>query len=313
MNAKIDGSASRVPPEYYDMEDSDNVCYLCENPRYRLLHEVTHFGFPFLFKQCQCGLIKQTPMPNTKFFDWFFNSDTFLSVREKEDENIWGYYDFLADEACRLATSRKRYRMLRHLFEVERPLEVMKIGPATGSFLHVIQEHGHHAMGCDVSSTFVEYAKENYAIHIDQGRFEHQDYADGRFDMILLLNVIENVPNQVEFLNAINRTLKKDGHFILNFVNMKRNLVAAFQKSKYFLYRPPVCYAYTMPVMRRVLEKFGFRIVEVHNDIRYLHMEKIVTLLGWNRILPVSRRLRLHRLHFPIYAYPSKILVARKE
>ena len=76
--------------------------------------------------------------------------------------------------------------------------------------------------------------------------------------MILLFNVIENVPNQVEFLEAIYRKLKPAGHFILNFVDMQHNVIAALQRSKYFLFRPPVCYAYTMPVMRRVLEKFGF-------------------------------------------------------
>ena len=63
-----------VPQEYYDLNDSDNVCYLCGNPNYELLYEVNHFDLPFVFKKCQCGLIKQTPMPNKHFFEWFFNS-----------------------------------------------------------------------------------------------------------------------------------------------------------------------------------------------------------------------------------------------
>jgi hypothetical protein len=68
-----------------------------------------------------------------------------------------------------------------------------------------------------------------------------------------------------------------------------------------------------MSVFRRILEKFGFHVVECHRDIRYLHMEKIFTLLGWKWALPFARSVKLHRLHFPIYAYPSKILVARKD
>jgi len=308
----IDTALHRIPPEYYDADDSDNVCYLCESPRYELLHEVKHYGFPFTFKKCQCGLVKQTPMPNTGFFDWFFNSEMFLSSKKADESEIWGYYDFLGDEACRLATSRRRYRKLSRIFDVGRPLEIMKIGPATGTFLHIAQQHGHHATGCDVSSKFVSYARENYSVHIDNGRFEHMGYDDGRFDVVLLLNVIENVPNQVEFLKAIHRTLKPGGYFILNFVDMEKNAIAAIQKSKYFLYRPPVCYVYTMKVLERILEKFGFHVVECHRDTRYLHIEKIVTLLGWKGILPVARSLKLHRIHFPIYAYPSKILVSQR-
>ena len=194
------------PPEYYDANDSDNTCYFCGNPRYTKLYDVTHYDFPFTFQQCACGMVKQTPMPNEQFFEWFFNSDVFFSSEKTEKDHIWGYYDYFADEPNRLATSKWRYRKLKHLF-ANGPLNIMKIGPATGTFLHVAQQNGHNVRGCDVSAQFREYAQEHYNVTIDHGRFERQPYADGQFDILMLLNVIENVPNQVEFLEAIHRTL----------------------------------------------------------------------------------------------------------
>lgn len=298
-------------PEFYDRHDSDNVCYLCENPRYAPLYDVTHYDFPFTFKRCACGMVKQTPMPNEQFFEWFFNSEVFFSSKQSDKASIWGYYDYFADEPNRLATSQWRYRKLAHLFE-NNPLNIMKIGPATGTFLHVAQEHGHHVLGCDVSNRFAEFARKNYNVQIDQGRFERQPYEDGQFDVVMLLNVIENVPNQVEFLESIRRTIKPGGYFVLNYVDLHNNVIAALQKSKYFLYRPPVCYAYTGLVMRRVLEKFGFEIVETHRDMRTMNVEKVVTLLGWRRALQLARAFKLNRLSFRIYAYPSRIVVARR-
>jgi len=303
---------TQISPDFYDLEDSDHVCYLCEQPSYTPGYEVTHYGFPFRFQRCQCGLVKQTPMPNVRFFEWFYNSELFFSSNKSEKSEIWGYYDFFPDEPSRLATSRWRYKKLQHLFEVGRPQEIMKIGPSTGTFLYVANQNGHHGIGCDVSSSFVEYAKDSYKVQIDHGRFEHKNYADAQFDAVILFNVIENVPNQVEFLQAINRKLKQGGLFILNFVDMKNNLIAAIQKERYFIYRPPVCYIYEMPVMKRVLQEFGFEVLESHRDIRYMHIEKIATLLGWGWLLAIPRFLRIHRVPFPIYAYPSRIIVARR-
>lgn len=303
---------SQPPPDFYDESDSDNVCYLCNNPRYSLVYEVTHYGFPFKFLRCQCGLIKQAPMPNEKFFDWFFNSEIFFSSKKTGKSEIWGFYDFFKDEPCRLATSRLRYRRLRTFLDRDRPLEILKVGPATGTFLHIASQHGHHATGCDVSERFVDYAKQTYKVQIDHGRFEKMNYKNEQFDAILLFNVIENIPNQVEFFQAVRRTLKPGGYFILNFVDEKRNAIANIQKERYFLFRPPICYVFNLAVLKQALTKFDLDPVVWYRDIRFLHLEKIFTLLDWKWPLTVANHLGIHQQPFPIYAYPSKILVARR-
>lgn len=297
--------------EFYDHTDSDNVCFLCNHPAYDLRYEVTHFGFPFRFKQCQCGIIKQTPMPNKQFFDWFFNSELFISAKQSKSAKIWGFYDYYKDEPCRLATSKYRYKKLSGIFGSRRPMKILKIGPSTGTFLYVANQHGHHAIGCDVSTQFVDYAKENYGVHIDNGRFEHMAYADGSFDAIMLFNVIENIPNQAEFLNAVGRKLKPNGYFILNHVDVEHNLIEKLQRQKYFMYRPPICYIYSTRVLDQVLDKFGFSVTDRFRDIRYLHIEKILSLLGWHAPLVAAKAIGLHRVMFPVYAYPSRITVAR--
>ncbi len=305
-------SLKSLPPEFFDEDDSDNVCFLCNKPKYRLVYDVKHFEFPFSFKECQCGLVKQTPMPNEKFFEWFFNSGAFFNAEETDNSEIWGYYDYFADESSRLSTSTWRYKKLKKYFEEKGSANVMKIGPATGTMLHVAKQKGHKVRGCDVSSRFAEYARSNYNVEIDNGRFEQMPYEDNQFDINLLFNVIENVPNQAEFLTAINRTMKTGGYFISNFVDMKNNLVEKFQKSHYFIYRPPICYTYTMEVYEEILKKYGFEIVEIQRDMRHMHLEKISTLLRWKWLLNLSKAIKVSRINFPLYAYPSRIVIARK-
>lgn len=306
-------TAPTTPPEsFYDQADGENCCILCEDPRYTLHRRISHFGFPFRFSRCRCGMIKQTPMPNEQFFEWFFNSELFLSAKQSGSENIWGFYDYLRDEDCRLATSKHRYRRLRRVFSSDRPLRIMKIGPSTGSMLHVAQNHGHEVVGCDVSSKFVTYARDHYGVRIDHGRFEHLPYEPESFDVILLFNVVENVPNLSEFLASIAQRLRPGGHFVLNHVDMRHNLIERVQKERYFMYRPPICYMFETGVLHRLLEKHGFEVEDRLRDIRYMHLEKIFTLLGWTSALGLARALKVDRIRFPIPAYPSVIQVARR-
>jgi len=304
---------TEIPAEFYNQNDSDNVCFLCNNPKYVLKYSITHFGFPFIFKTCHCGIEKQTPMPNEKFFDWFFNSDVFYSAKNTNKDYVWGFYDYFKDEASRMATSKRRYRILKNYLTADRPLNVMKIGPSTGTFLYVANQHGHNAIGCDVSSEFIDYAKKNYNVKIDHGRFERINYDDEQFDVILLFNVIENIPNQDEFYKEVYRTLKKGGYFIFNFVNMKNNFIAKLQGSKYFLYRPPICYGFRLDVVDRIMNKYGFKIVANKRDIRFMHLEKIFTLLHWKWPLSIIRALKIDQINFPTYAYPSRIIIAQKQ
>ena len=93
---------------------------------------------------------------------------------------------------------------------------------------------------------------------------------------------------------------------------MKNNWIEKLQKDKYFIYRPPVCYAYPQETIQLILDKYGFTLTEKFNDRRVMNVEKVLSLLGWYKILAIARKLKISRISFPIYAYPSKIIIARK-
>ena len=301
----------QLPSDYFDLNDSTNECFLCENPKYSLRQHLTHFGIPLTFQQCQCGLIKQTPMPNEKFFEWFFNSATFFESKANQDENIWGYDDYFSDEPSRLNTSRLRFKKINKYIDMKSGAKLLKIGPATGTFLHVAQESGLQVRGSDVSNQFANYAKENYHVEIDIGRFETQNYAENSFDFLILFNVIENVPNLDVFMESVSRVLKPGGCFIFNHVRMDKNFVEAIQGKKYFMYRPPICYMFAGDSLEKMMTKYHFKKIHSMLDIRYMTPEKILGLLGWRKIKKLVQLVGLGRPNFPIYSYPSNITIAK--
>jgi len=307
------GTSAEIPklPDYYYSHKNASECVGCGNPDFKKHREIKHFGFEFVFHRCDnCGVIKQIPMPNEAFFDWFFNSDLFFSAKSSDSNEIWGFYDYFKDESSRLKTSRYRHKKLSKVLGWDkRNISLMKIGPSTGTFLHAAQQAGHEVRGCDVSDRFAGYAMDNYHVKIDIGRYENLGYQNEQFDAIMLLNVIENVPNLSAFIASIRRTLKIGGHFVLNHVEMKGNLIEKLQGDKYFIYRPPICYVFKGDNLNHVLSSRGFKLVTKKRDIRFMHLEKITTLLRWRWALKLAQALGIARMEFPIWAYPSWISV----
>ncbi|MBF0171506.1 MAG: class I SAM-dependent methyltransferase [Nitrospinae bacterium] len=303
----------QLPADYYDQDDSDNVCFLCGNPRYEPLYHVTQFGLDYDFMRCACGLVKQTPMPNEKFFAWFFNSEVFFDAEKTPNNEIWGYRDYFIDEDCRLATSKRRYRKMADVFEKGPRLDVLKIGPATGSFLHVASEAGHRVAGCDMSKRFIAFAKERYNIDIRHGGFEDVDYPDESFDVIIMFSVLENISRPDIFFEKVRRTLRPGGAFIMNFVDMENNVVEALQRDKYFIYRPPITYTFTRTVMTKVLNKYGFGVERTLRDVRVSNLEKVLTLGRWQGAYKLAKALGVERVSFPLWYYPSRIVIARRD
>ena len=299
--------------KYFDLKDSDNVCFLCNKPKYFLVRKVTHFGYEIKFKKCQCGMIKQTPMPNETFFKWFFISELFVSSKNSSSNNIWGYYDYLSDEPSRLATSKQRFKKICKTIDLAPKSSILKIGPATGTFLYLAQEAGHQVKGCDISDQFANYAKDNYNVPIDVGRFERKNYPEESFDVVVLFNVIENIPNLNEFMIEISKVLKPDGFFIFNHVRMSSNVIEKLQGGRYFMYRPPICYMFSSNSLEKLLKKFNLLMIDSALDIRYLTPEKIFSLLGWKFMTKLVRLFGIHRLSIPLYAYPSRITIAQKK
>lgn len=310
MNNGTDTELFELPHYYYSQED-DNDCLGCSDSDFKLYRKIKRFGFEFCFYRClSCGIIKQLPMPNEQFFTWFFNSDIFFSAKASDSNEIWGFYDYFNDESSRLKTSRHRYNKLsRALKWDKKSISLMKVGPSTGTFLHVAQLAGHHVRGCDVSDRFAKYAMDNYQVEIDIGRYEKLGYQDQQFDAIMLLNVIENIPNLPQFMASISRTLRVGGHFVLNHVEMEANFIEKLQGDKYFIYRPPICYAFRGSNLNTLMSSYGFKLVAKKRDIRFMHLEKITTLLRWPWALKLSKALNIERINFPIWAYPSWISI----
>lgn len=104
---------------------------------------------------------------------------------------------------------------------------VLDIGCGEGGVLIPLLERGCRATGIELDETKAGHARELLAAYIDEGRAEVvnrniyeekslEAYSES-FDLIILKDVIEHIPDQERFLPYLKRFLKPGGHVFMGF------------------------------------------------------------------------------------------------
>jgi len=100
---------------------------------------------------------------------------------------------------------------------------VLEIGSGTGRFTKELVKRGAHVVCIDLSSKMHEKARqslntENVEYFVMNG--SHLGFAEKSFDICIAINVMSHIKNSTKVFTEVNRILRKEGIFIVNFPNM---------------------------------------------------------------------------------------------
>ncbi len=93
--------------------------------------------------------------------------------------------------------------------------KVLEIGCGSGALVALMQQAGFEAVGLELSPWAVELARQTFDIPVYVGPLEKQDFRPGSFDAIVLLNVIEHLPDPVGTLNRCLQLLANTGLLLI--------------------------------------------------------------------------------------------------
>lgn len=181
----------------------NKYCSLCGSDKeFRLLS--SHKGYDVL-RCLTCGLVRIAPFPeNTKLL---YDDEYFLQKGYEDYEKRFYKYSDIFDEIF--------HERLKMINKYKTNGKVLDIGCAHGFLLNYLQGHGFECSGLDISQYAVDYAQKKFNIPIKLGDINNMNYEAKEFDVIIMLDVIEHMPDPLKTLQILNKYLKDDGILII--------------------------------------------------------------------------------------------------
>jgi SAM-dependent methyltransferase len=122
-----------------------------------------------------------------------------------------------------LTTQKFVVPFLSDLVKFDSATTVLEIGCAEAGNLKPFVDMGCKCTGIDISCSRIEQAKEFYKNHINLQNLTlicediYKVNPDKKYDVIIMRDVIEHIPNQEKFMGFVKSFLKPEGKFFLAF------------------------------------------------------------------------------------------------
>ena len=197
---------------------------------------------------------------------------------------------------------------------------LLEIGSFCGIFLDRIRAAGWDSIGLEPDRGVADYARAKYRHNIVDGLLPNPVLKDHDFDAVVMLHVIEHMPDPSENLREIHRILKPGGVLAVETPRFDSLLFKLLGRRERSINNcPGHIFFFTVPTLRRLLEKNGFEVVRVDMVGRTLTLERLLMNIGlisrsgrikrWLSWL--SSALRLDRLSVHINARDMQRMYAR--
>lgn len=95
------------------------------------------------------------------------------------------------------------------------PANILELGSAHGGLVAFFRRAGFDAAGLELSPWLVEFSKNMFGIPVYQGPLENQDIETGSLDVIVLMDVIEHLPDPAQTMSKALSLLKPNGLLLI--------------------------------------------------------------------------------------------------
>jgi len=259
----------------------------------------------------QCGLMYANPQESVDCET--FQSDAYPSVFNEVECR-----QYFQKQHVQVPDNLRALRVLNGL--VPKRGKLLEIGSFCGIFLDRIRTAGWEVMGLEPDRGVADYSRAKYGLNIVAGVLPNPSLPDNNFDAVVMLHVIEHMPDPSENLREIRRVLKPGGVLVVETPRFDSLMFKILGRRERSLSN---CnghiYFFSVSSLRRMFEKNGFEVVKVELVGRTLTLDRLFYNVGViirsnlvKRCLSsVSRALHLDRVSVYINARDMQRIYGR--
>jgi SAM-dependent methyltransferase len=168
---------------------------------------------------------------------------------------------------------------------------LLEIGSFTGRFLDRIRADGWETVGLEPYRSVAQYARAKYGLEIIEGLLPNPALPDAHFDAVVLLHVIEHMPDPAANLREIRRILKPGGVVVVEtprFNSLMFKLLGRRERS--IQNCQGHIFFFTENTLQRLLQKCGLSVFRAERVGRTLSVDRLLGNVGLvTRCVPVQR------------------------
>ena len=238
-------------------------CPICDNLKFRKVFNLydDRYGEPNLYsiKECtQCGHYCTFPRINNNqlpsLYGNFYprkniNLESIVKESKKESSKFSGFFRWLKGTN----NQGQFYAKKDDLF--------LDIGCGSGVSLIEAENLGAKAFGLEADPN-VKIIGKNLNLNIFQGNLEESPFKDNKFNLIVLNQVIEHIPEPDILLKKLAPKLSKNGMIIISFPNLNSFWRFIFKERWINWHVPYHLHHFKEKNFGKLLNKYGFQIIK---------------------------------------------------
>ncbi len=288
-------------------------CNLCGADDYSVVFPAGYAQVHQIVRCRHCGLMYANPQHHVDCDE--FAAKPSAGVFDPTDKYSRQYYQ---KQVTQLPDN------LRALAVVEQALpgrgKLLEVGSFLGLFLDRARAAGWEVVGLEPYRPAAAYARANYGLEIVEGVLPNVALPSNHFHAVVMLHVIEHLPDPAETLRELRRVIRPGGVLAVEtprFNSLAFKLLGRRERS--IQNCPGHIFFFTENTLRGILEHNGFKVLRVERVGRTLTMERFLDNLGlitrsaWVRrwIARISQALRLEAIRFHINVGDMQRMYAR--